>query len=319
MVHQEHIPVLAQPFIDALITDPNGQYVDATFGRGGHARMLLQRLSEKGCLLGLDRDPQAVEAGLLLSQEDSRFQIEHADFAHIQEAVAGIQWQQVSGICFDLGVSSPQLDQAERGFSFQSDGPLDMRMNPDEGKPLFQRLKSISEKELTQIIRDYGDERFAGRIARKIIQAVNDNKLSTTRQLENICFHAVPAKTRHGSSHPATRTFQALRIWVNDEYGQINTAINSAMCLLAPHGRLAVISFHSGEDRRIRDLIESQVRPCKCPSEFPMCICGKLPTMKWIQKKPIRATDEELEANPRSRSAMLRVAERLPAPSERAS
>jgi len=319
MIHQEHIPVLAQPFIDALITDPDGQYVDATFGRGGHARMLLQRLSEKGCLLGLDRDPQAVETGLLLSQEDSRFQIEHADFAHIQEAVAGIQWQQVSGVGFDLGVSSPQLDQAERGFSFQADGPLDMRMNPNEGKPLSQRLKSVSEKELTQIIRDYGDERFAGRIARNIVQAVNDNELSTTRQLENICFHAVPAKTRHGSSHPATRTFQALRIWINDEYGQINTAINSAMNLLAPYGRLAIISFHSGEDRRIRDLIESQVRPCKCPPEFPMCVCGKLPTMKWIQKKPVRATDEELEANPRSRSAMLRVAERLPTPSGHAS
>jgi len=312
MQFQEHIPVLASPFIDALLTDPDGHYVDATFGRGGHARMLLDRLSNKGRLLALDRDPQAIITADILAKEDARFSIAHSDFAGLEHVLLQAQEENICGIGFDLGVSSPQIDQAERGFSFQQDGPLDMRMNPDLGLPVSERLKKVSEKELSHIIRSFGDERFAGRIARAILKAVQNNALHTTRELENICFHSVPPKTRHGSTHPATRTFQALRIWVNDEYDQISTAIKAAMHCLAPHGRLAVISFHSGEDRRIRDLIESEVNPCSCPREFPMCICGRSPSMRWIQKKPIRANDAELEKNPRSRSAMLRVAERLP-------
>jgi len=312
MQPQEHIPVLVSSFIDALLTDPDGHYVDATFGRGGHARMLLERLSPKGRLLALDRDPQAIEVANILALEDSRFQIVHSDFAGLDHAISEAGEPNICGIGFDLGISSPQIDQAERGFSFQHDGPLDMRMNPDLGRPVSECLKQVSEKELTHIIRSFGDERFAGRIARAILKVVQKGALSTTRELENICFHAVPPKTRHGSTHPATRTFQALRIWVNDEYGQIDTAIKAAMHALAPSGRLAVISFHSGEDRRIRDLIEAEVNPCNCPREFPMCICGKAPSMQWLQKKPIRASENELEANPRSRSAMLRVAERLP-------
>jgi len=314
MQSQEHIPVLASPFIDALFTDPDGYYIDATFGRGGHARMLLNHLSSKGRLLALDRDPQAINAAEELAKEDSRFQIMHSDFADLENAVQQAGCSDIRGIGFDLGVSSPQIDQAKRGFSFQHDGPLDMRMNPTEGQPVCERLKKLSEKELAHIIRSFGDERFAGRIARAILNAVQNSALTTTRELENICFHAVPPKTRHGSTHPATRTFQALRIWVNDEYGQIDTAIKAAMRCLSPQGRLAVISFHSGEDRRIRDLIEAEVNPCTCPREFPMCICGKLPSMRWVHKKPVRATADELEANPRSRSAMLRVAERLPEP-----
>jgi len=310
----KHIAVLAQPFIDGLFTDPDGHYLDATFGRGGHAGILLKRLSTKGHLLALDRDPQAIETAEILAKKDQRFQIVHSDFANLEHAIEQAGNPVICGIGFDLGVSSPQIDQAERGFSFQSDGPLDMRMDPDEGQPLSARLKKLSEKELTHIIRSFGDERFAGRIARSIYAAVQKNALSTTRELENICFHAVPPKTRHGSTHPATRTFQALRIWVNDEYGQIDTAIKAAMRCLAPHGRLAVISFHSGEDRRIRDLIEAEVHPCTCPREFPMCICERKPSMRWVQKKPIRANDDELLENPRSRSAMLRIAERLPEP-----
>jgi len=314
MQSQEHIPVLASPFIDALLTDPDGHYVDATFGRGGHARMLLDRLSDKGRLLALDRDPQAIATANILAEEDHRFQIIHSDFAGLQDAMSEADESNICGIGFDLGVSSPQLDQAERGFSFQHDGPLDMRMNPNAGEPVSERLKKVSEKDLTHIIRSFGDERFAGRMARAILKVAQKGTLNTTRELENICFHAVPPKTRHGSTHPATRTFQALRIWVNDEYGQINTAIKAAIHCLAPLGRLAVISFHSGEDRRIRDLIEAEVNPCACPREFPMCVCGKVATMRWVQKKPIRASESELEENPRSRSAMLRVAERLPEP-----
>lgn len=311
MAAQAHIPVLADAFIDAIITDPDGNYVDATFGRGGHARMLLERLSPQGRLLALDRDPQAVAEGERLAAEDDRFRIIHTDFGHLEDALDAAGWSQVNGIGFDLGVSSPQLDTAARGFSFQKEGPLDMRMNPEAGVPLSRMLERISERELADIIRKYGDERFSGRIAKAILREYKAGKLNTTADLENTCFHAVPKQARFGGAHPATRTFQALRIWVNDEYGQIEAGIKAAMAHLAPGGRLAVISFHSGEDRRIRDLIESEVHPCTCPPTFPMCVCGKVPSMRWFQKKPIRASDSETAANPRSRSSLLRIAERI--------
>ncbi len=311
MDSQAHISVLAQPYIEGLCTDEDGNYIDATFGRGGHAQMLLDRLSQQGRVLGLDRDPEAVAAGELLAEKDSRFKIVYTDFAGINAAAEAQGWATVSGIGFDLGVSSPQLDVAGRGFSFMQEGPLDMRMDFDSGQPLLKKLQSVSEPELKDIIREHGGERFAGRIARGILQRLHDGKLHTTRDLEDVCFHATPKKMRHGGAHPATRTFQALRIWVNDEMGQIDEAVKSAMDLLKPGGRLAIISFHSGEDRRIRDLIEQRVHGCTCPSTFPMCVCGFKPTMRWVQKKPVRATEEELEMNPRSRSAMLRVAEKL--------
>lgn len=310
-----HIPVLADAFIDAIITDPDGFYVDATFGRGGHARMLLERLSPQGRLLALDRDPQAVAEGEKLAAEDARFRIIHTDFGHFEDALEEAGWDKVNGVGFDLGVSSPQLDQAERGFSFQKEGPLDMRMNPDEGQPLTRKLDRVSEKDLADIIRKYGDERFSGRIAKAILRDHTAGKLNTTRDLENTCFHAVPKQARYGGAHPATRTFQALRIWVNDEYGQIEAGIKAAMAHLLPGGHLAVISFHSGEDRRIRDLIEAEVNPCTCPPTFPMCVCGKVPSMRWLQKKPVRASETEIEANPRSRSSLMRVAERIEAAS----
>lgn len=309
--YPEHIPVLRDEFIDAWLTDPDGYYVDCTFGRGGHSRELLSRLSDKGRLLGLDRDPQAVAEGERLAAEDSRFTIMHYDFAHLEDALTDMGWKQVRGIGFDLGVSSPQVDDAERGFSFMKDGPLDMRMDTSSGLPLERMLAHVSEKELADIIFDFGDERYSRRIARAIMQARQENKLHRTTDLENICFHAVPRHARHGGIHPATRTFQALRMWVNSEIDQIEIGVRAAIRYLLPKGRLAAISFHSGEDRRIRDLIEAEVHPCTCPPEMPMCICGKTPTMGWVQKKPIRPGEEELATNPRSRSSRLRVAERL--------
>lgn len=307
----QHTPVLADEFLDALCIDPDGIYVDATFGRGGHSRMLLSRLSSSGRLIALDRDPDAVAEGVRLHAEDPRFRIFHSDFASLEMAIDDAGWDKVTAIGFDLGVSSPQLDRADRGFSFQHDGPLDMRMNSEYDQPLSQKLKSVSDKELTRIIREYGDERYAGRIASAILKAFKAGELNSTGALENICFHAVPKQARYSGSHPATRTFQALRIWVNDEYGQIKTGIQAAMKRLIPGGRLAVISFHSGEDRRVRDLIEGEVHPCICPPQFPICTCGRVPTMRWVQKKPIRASEAEVAANPRSRSSLLRVAEAL--------
>lgn len=311
MSMSSHIPVLANPFLDLLCHDIDGDYVDATFGRGGHSRMLLERLSPKGRVLALDRDPEAVAMGEQLAAEDARFQIVHADFSCLSEAMNDKGWHHATGIGFDLGVSSPQLDQAERGFSFSHDGPLDMRMNPDADLPLSKKLATTSRRELIQVLRDCGDERFAPRIASRIMDALAADALHTTRDLENICFHAVPPKNRHGHSHPATRTFQALRIWVNNEYGQLHEGIAAATDRLAVGGHLAVISFHSGEDRRVRDRIEAEVRPCTCPPQFPICICQRTARLRWLQKKPIRASETELQHNPRSRSALLRAAVRI--------
>jgi len=309
--YPDHIPVLRDAFIDAMLSDPDGYYVDCTFGRGGHSRALLERLSAKGRLLAFDRDPEAVAAGEKLAGEDARFSIRYSDFAQLGDGLEREGWNQVTGIGFDLGVSSPQVDNAARGFSFRHDGPLDMRMDTESGQPLSQMLKHTSERELVDVLRGFGDERYARRIAATILRAVHADALHSTAELENICFHAVPKQARFGKTHPATRTFQALRIWVNGEMDQIDAGISAAIAHLQPGGKLAVISFHSGEDRRIRDLIEARVNACICPPEMPVCVCGKQPTMRWLQKKPLRADEQELAANPRSRSSMLRVAQRL--------
>jgi len=306
-----HTPVLLDTFVEVLCRNADGYYVDATFGRGGHSRAILDRLSRAGRLIALDRDPEAVRIGRQLEQDDARFHIEHATFADLEAVLDRHGWETAAGFGFDLGASSPQFEDPARGFSFRHDGPLDMRMNPHDGEPLSTRLAHVSERELADIIRQHGSERFAGRIARAILRALHAGNLKTTRDLENICFHVVPQQARHGHIHPATRTFQALRIWVNDEMAQLRTGLEAAMRRLAPNGRLAVIAFHSGEDRLVRDLIESQVHPCICPPDFPVCACGRMPSMRWVNKKPLRPAPEEIKANPRSRSARLRVAEKL--------
>ena len=306
-----HAPVLCKPFVDLLCRNRDGRYVDATFGRGGHSRRILERLSAHGRLLGLDRDPEAIREGERLAAQDERFCIRHCAFADLDAALAALDWGEVDGIGFDLGVSSPQLDDAKRGFSFSHDGPLDMRMDASLGQPLAERLRKVGESELAGIIRRYGGERYARRIAAAVLRAQRAGEMMRTRQLENAVFHAIPRRARYTGSHPATRTFQALRIWVNDEMGQLEKGLMAAMSRLGSGGRLAVISFHSGEDRRVRDLIESQVNPCTCPPDFPICVCGRKASMRWVRKKPLRADDVEVAANPRSRSALLRVAEHL--------
>ena len=306
-----HIPVLRDLFTEAWFADPDGCYVDATFGRGGHSRALLARLSEKGRLFAIDRDMKAVAEGERLARDDARFSIAHADFAQLGDLLDKKGWLQVTGIGFDLGVSSPQVDDAERGFSFQKSGPLDMRMDITQGQPLSQKLARVSESDLADIIYRFGDERYSRRIAKAILHALCEGKLNSTSDLESVCFHAMPKKSRYGGAHPATRTFQALRIWVNEEMTQIGAGLDAAMDHLKPGGKLAVISFHSGEDRRVRDLIESRVHPCTCPPQMPICVCGKAPSMRWVQKKPVRPDAAEIATNPRSRSSMMRVAERI--------
>ncbi len=297
--------MLAQPFVAALCHRPDGVVVDATFGRGGHSRMVLDRLAPNGRLIALDRDPQAVACGERLQWQDARFQIHHAAFSDLERVCGGTM---VDAVGFDFGLSSPQLDEAERGFSFSAAGPLDMRMNPQQGASLAAKLGKVSHHRLTQIIRDYGEERYAGRIARAILAARKEGRLATTGDLAEVITKALPGRARHGDHHPATRTFQALRIWVNDEYRQIDDGLAAAIRLLKPGGVLAAISFHSGEDARVRDTIESHVHPCICPPQLPVCGCGRVADMRWLQKKPLRADGDELARNPRARSARLRIA-----------
>ncbi|MDX8413170.1 MAG: 16S rRNA (cytosine(1402)-N(4))-methyltransferase RsmH [Mariprofundales bacterium] len=308
LADDHHIPVLAEPFVAALSQRVDGVVVDATFGRGGHSRLLLEKLGVDGRLVALDRDPQAIACGENLQQQESRFVIVQTVFSQLEDALSNLDIAQVDAVGFDFGVSSPQLDQAERGFSFAASGPLDMRMSSDAGESLASKLGNVSQHQLTQIIRDYGEERFAGRVARCIIEARNDGKLATTCDLAEVIIQALPGRARHGDTHPATRTFQALRIWVNDEYQQIDDGLAAAIRVLKPGGVLAAIAFHSGEDSRVRDTIESHVHPCICPPQFPVCGCGRVADMRWLQKKPVRASEDELAINPRARSARLRIA-----------
>ncbi|MDX8377220.1 MAG: 16S rRNA (cytosine(1402)-N(4))-methyltransferase RsmH [Mariprofundales bacterium] len=319
---QTHTPVMADPFVNAILgnNDVNdGIFVDATFGRGGHSRILLDKLSSNSRLIAFDRDPDAVAAAAELQDNDKRFSIVYAPFSVLDSKLntdinAELETEVsacIQGIGFDLGVSSPQLDNADRGFSFQQKGPLDMRMDTNHDMSLLQRLSHVSLDELIDILFKFGQERYARRIAAGIIKARDNNSLHSTSDLENICFHATPKQSRYGKTHPATRTFQALRMWVNDELQQITLGLQAAMRVLCAGGRLAVLSFHSGEDRLVRDCIEQEVRGCVCPSFFPQCACDHKPSMRWIDKKPLRADADEILCNPRSRSARLRVAEKL--------
>ncbi|RME87489.1 MAG: 16S rRNA (cytosine(1402)-N(4))-methyltransferase RsmH [Zetaproteobacteria bacterium] len=305
----EHAPVLREAFADFLVVRKSGRYVDATFGRGGHARAVLARLAPEGRLLALDRDPEAVAAAEALAREDSRCVARHAAFSELAFVLDELGWDAVDGVGFDLGVSSPQLDDPARGFSFRQPGPLDMRMDPTRGEPLARKLARVSERRLAEVLRAYGDERYARRIAAAILRAFRRGEIRDTAALAEVVARAVP-RTR-GRIHPATRTFQALRIWVNDELEELRRGLAAAVERLAPGGRLVVISFHSGEDRIVRDAIEAEVRGCICPPRLP-CVCGRKPRMRWVQKKPIRPSEDEVARNPRARSARLRVAERLP-------
>lgn len=309
-----HVPVLKNETIRELNIDPSGTYVDGTFGGGGHAGEIISRLNGNGCFVGIDQDADAVENGRtkLGMYKDKNTQLVRDNFSNIKNILADLQIDRVDGILLDIGVSSHQLDTGDRGFSYMQDAALDMRM--DQRQPLTAAtiIQTYSEQELCRVIRDYGEERWASRIAAFIVKERERQSIETTSQLVEVIKAAIPAGARKNGPHPAKRTFQALRIEVNNELGILEQAIRDMVDVLSPGGRLAIITFHSLEDRIVKQTFKNLENPCTCPPESPVCICGKKPLVRVVTRKPIEPSEEELEINPRSRSAKLRVVERLP-------
>lgn len=305
--NSHHLPVLYQEIIHALQPASPGLYIDGTVGAGGHAWGILQASSPEGRLLGLDLDPQALAlASQRLSSFGDRAILRLASYTTLAEQAHELGWSGVQGIVLDLGVSSMQIDTPERGFSFQAEGPLDMRFNPTAPVTAADLVNQLPEQELADIIWRYGEERLSRRIARAIVQS---RPLSTTRQLAEIVAKAVGGHP--GRIHPATRTFQALRIAVNQELETLEETLPKAVATLAPGGRLAIISFHSLEDRIVKQFFHRESRDCICPPEQPVCVCGHQATIREIARHPLQATEAEIKENPRARSARLRVAEKL--------
>ena len=305
----EHIPVLLKETVEGLAIKADGCYIDGTFGRGGHTKAILASLSPTGKLLGLDKDPEAIKAGQALAKQDGRFDIEQCSFATLSQVVNARLWQgKVDGILLDIGVSSPQLDMAERGFSFQKDGPLDMRMNPNVGISAAEWLATAEMTDIERILKTLGEERFGKRIARAIVETRDESPLTTTKQLAALVDKASPVREKN--KHPATRTFQAIRIHINNELDDLTEALQQAVDALASGGRLAVISFHSLEDRIVKRFFRDQAKGDDLPSHFPVTADQLNPTIKLVGKA-IKAGEQELSVNPRARSAVLRVVEKV--------
>jgi 16S rRNA (cytosine1402-N4)-methyltransferase len=304
-----HRPVMLEASVTALAVKPAGVYVDATFGRGGHSRLILKQLGPQGRLLAIDKDPEAVAYARAHFAGDARFSIVQGSFAQLTEiAEASGILRRVDGVLLDLGVSSPQLDQPERGFSFLQDGPLDMRMDPTSGQSAAKWLEGIEVKELARVLKEYGEERHAMRIAKAIVQAGQQAPIHTTRELAEIVARANPSWEK--GKHPATRSFQAIRIHINRELEELRQALTQVLEVLAPGGRLAVISFHSLEDRMVKRFMREQSRGDPFPAGLPVTRDQLRPAMRLVGK-PGSADARELAENPRARSAVLRVAERL--------
>ena len=305
----QHRTVLLEQAVDALAiagARTEGVYVDGTFGRGGHSRMILERLGAKGRLIAFDKDPQAIAEARTIS--DSRFEIVHESFATMREALALRGISQVDGVLLDLGISSPQVDEAARGFSFRLDGPLDMRMDPTRGMSAAEWLATASEETIAKVIRNYGEERFAFQIAKAIVARRSVGPISSTRQLAEIVAHAV--KTREKGKDPATRTFQAIRIYINKELEELEIGLTAALEKLSPQGRLAVISFHSLEDRIVKRFLASKASVPQPDRRLPIrAVDLPQPEIRLVDK--IKPSDVEIADNPRARSAIMRVAERL--------
>jgi len=307
----EHQSVLLQETIEMLFTDPDGLYVDCTLGGAGHSALLLQRLSASGRLVCFDQDEIAVANARMKFANDPRVTVFQKNFVELEDTIRTNSLLPAAGIMYDLGVSSPQLDEAERGFSYMQDATLDMRM--DRRKPLTAEeiVNSWSVEDLTGIIRDYGEEKWALRIAKFIGEARIHDRIRTTGQLVEIIKNAVPAAARREGPHPAKRTFQALRIAVNKELEVLEETLDQALRCLQDGGRIAVITFHSLEDRIVKNKFQSWMGKCTCPPSLPVCCCGTKPLARLVNKKPIVPSREEENDNPRSRSAKLRTAEKL--------
>ena len=306
-----HISVLLQECLDGLNIHPDGIYVDGTLGGAGHSSQIAARL-ETGRLIGIDRDPVALEAaGKRLEPYQERITLVHSNFCRMGQVLEELGIDGADGILLDLGVSSPQLDDGQRGFSYMADAPLDMRMNSNDVLSADVVVNTWSQEELKRILYDYGEERYAPQIASAICRYREQKTVRTTLELVEIIRSAMPAAALREKQHPAKRSFQAIRIAVNDELGAVSQAMETAIPLLKPGGRLAVITFHSLEDRIVKNAMTAASKGCTCPPNFPVCVCGKKPQVKLITRKPITASEEELEFNPRSRSAKLRVCEKL--------
>ena len=307
-----HRPVLLSECIRGLAVRPDGIYVDGTAGGAGHSFEIASLLSDHGRLIALDQDETAVKvASERLSVFGERARVVHSNFRELDSVCRMLGVERIDGFLLDLGVSSYQLDTAERGFSYQADAPLDMRM--DKNNPLSAKevINRYSEDRLKNILWQYGEERFAPRIASAIVRARESAPILTTGELVKIIKGAIPAAAREGGHHPAKRSFQAIRIEVNAELDVIEPAIRAAAAKLSPGGRIAIITFHSLEDRIVKQTFASLASGCTCPPGFPVCVCGKKPILKLVNHKPITASPEELETNPRSRSAKLRIAEKI--------
>lgn len=306
-----HQTVLLHEAVEALQIKEDGIYVDGTLGGGGHSEAILSRL-KNGLLIGIDQDDRAIAAaGERLHPGKNRLFLVRDNFVHIDEILKEQGIEKVDGFLFDLGVSSPQLDEEERGFRYQEEAPLDMRMDRRQSLTAYEVVNEWPEEELTRIIREYGEERFARSIARRIGERRKTAPIATTRELVEVIKEAIPAPARRTGPHPAKRTFQAIRIAVNRELEVLGRVLHLAVGRLKPGGRIAVISFHSLEDRIVKETFQEYAQGCTCPPDFPVCVCGKTPLLKIITKKPIIPTAEEIERNPRSRSAKLRVAEKI--------
>lgn len=308
----KHVSVLFDECMEGLNIKPDGIYVDGTLGGGGHSSGICEQLGPNGTLIGIDRDRDALNAASKrLEKYNCNKIFVQSNYSDIAQVLEELEIDEIDGALLDLGVSSFQLDNPERGFSYMNDAPLDMRMSQDDSFTAYDVINDYDKKELTNIISKYGEERWASRIADFIVKARADKPLESTFELVDVIKAAIPASARRSGPHPAKRTFQAIRIEVNDELGQLERAVEEFCDVLAPNGRLCIITFHSLEDRIVKDIFNQRANPCTCPKEFPVCVCGKKADIKKITGKPIVSSDEELEDNPRARSAKLRVAQKI--------
>lgn len=308
----KHVSVLLDECIEGLNIKPDGIYVDGTLGGGGHSSEICRKLGPNGTLIGIDRDDDALAAAKeRLKDFECKKIFVKSNYSDVDSVISELGIDGVDGGLLDLGVSSFQLDNVDRGFSYMHKAPLDMRMDQHEGFSAYDVVNDYSESQLFEIIKKYGEEKWASRIAKFIVKARTEKPIEDTEELVDIIKSAIPAKARREGPHPAKRTFQAIRIEVNDELGQLGKAVENFVKVLNPEGRLCIISFHSLEDRIVKNIFNEKADPCTCPKDFPVCVCGKKPEVVKITRKPIISGDEELEHNPRARSAKLRIVEKI--------